>query len=185
MPLLHTLLTTFLAASTTALAASPNTTTTSSTTTTFPNTLNITTLTAHNNQSVLECWALDPGYSTSAQAGVSGTAMLNLGPVTSNATNLLIPGEYDGGRHNAPTIQWVIFLSGVAHITLPTSTDEAWIVGGKNGAILALDTAEVSALGHSTTYPTEESTVVLEVALKEIPGHRVLHGGACGEDELL
>ncbi|GAQ38070.1 hypothetical protein AKAW_01120 [Aspergillus niger] len=101
MPLLHTLLTTFLAAAaftTTALAAS--------TTTTFPSTLNITTLTAHNNQSVLECWALDPGYSTSAQAGVSGTAMLNLGSVTNNATNLLIPGEYDGGRHNAPTNQY-------------------------------------------------------------------------------
>ncbi|GFN13257.1 hypothetical protein AtubIFM55763_001298 [Aspergillus tubingensis] len=182
MPLLHTLLTTFLAA---AAAASTTTALAASTTTTFPSTLNITTLTAHNNQSVLECWALDPGYSTSAQAGVSGTAMLNLGSVTNNATNLLIPGEYDGGRHNAPTNQWVIFLSGVAHITLPNSTDDAWIVGGKNGAILALDTAEVSALGHYTTYPTEESTVALEIALKEIPGHRVLHSGACGEGELL
>ncbi|GKZ19197.1 hypothetical protein AbraIFM66951_008031 [Aspergillus brasiliensis] len=180
MTLLHTtFLTTFLAASTTALAASTNTTTT------FPNTLNITTLTAHNNQTALECWALDPGYSTSSEAGVSGTAMLSLGPVTSNATSHLIPGGYDGGRHNAPTIQWVIFLSGVAHITLPNSTDEAWVVGGRNGVILALDTAEVSALGHYTTYPTQESTVALEVALREVPGHRVLHKGACGVGEML
>jgi fatty acid/phospholipid biosynthesis enzyme len=42
----------------------------------------------------------------------------------------------------------VIFLSGLAHITLPNSTAEAWVSGGKTGAILALDTADVSALGH-------------------------------------
>ncbi|PYI02196.1 hypothetical protein BO78DRAFT_433042 [Aspergillus sclerotiicarbonarius CBS 121057] len=173
MVVLPALFTTLLAA-TTATAASSNTTTSS-----FPSTLNITTITAHNNQSALECWALDPGYTTSAQAGVSGTAMISLGPITGNASNILIPGAYDGGRHNAPTIQWVIFLSGVAHITLPNSTDEAWVVGGRNGAILALDTKEVSAEGHSTVYPTQESTLAWEVPLEKIPGHRVLHGGAC------
>ncbi|PWY87271.1 hypothetical protein BO94DRAFT_535385 [Aspergillus sclerotioniger CBS 115572] len=178
MVFLPALFTTVLAA-TTAAAASTNTTTT-----TFPSTLNITTITAHNNQSALECWSLDPGYATSSQAGVSGTAMLSLGPVTGNATNILIPEAYDGGRHNAPTIQWVLFLSGVAHITLPNSTDEAWVVGGRNGAILALDTEEVSALGHSTVYPTQESTVALEVPLEKVPGHRVLHKGACVVGEI-
>ncbi|RAL03992.1 uncharacterized protein BO80DRAFT_400106 [Aspergillus ibericus CBS 121593] len=178
MIFLPVLFTTLLAA-TSAAAASTNTTTSS-----FPSTLNITTITAHNNQSALECWALDPGYTTSAQAGVSGTAMLPLGPITGNATNILIPGNYDGGRHNAPTIQWVIFLSGVAHITLPNSTDEAWVIGGRNGAILALDTAEVSTQGHYTVYPTEESTLVWEVPLVEVPGHRVLYKRACGGAEV-
>ncbi|PYH96234.1 hypothetical protein BO71DRAFT_397281 [Aspergillus ellipticus CBS 707.79] len=178
MVFIPAVITTFLAATTAAAAAA------STNETTIPSTLNITTITAHNNQSALECWALDPGFTTSAQAGVSGTSMLSLGPITGNATNILIPGAYDGGRHNAPAIQWVIFLSGVAHVTLPHSDDEAWVVGGKNGAILALDTAEVSADGHSTDYPTQESTVALEVPLAQVPGHRVLHSGACVAGEM-
>ncbi|PYH45231.1 uncharacterized protein BP01DRAFT_296601 [Aspergillus saccharolyticus JOP 1030-1] len=153
--------------------------------TTFPSTLNITTLTAHNNQSVLECWALQPGYSLTSEAGVSGNVVLDLGPITNNATNILIPAKYDGGRHNAPALQWVIFLSGLAHITLPYSDDEAWVSGGKNGAILALDTKEVSAEGHATTYPSGEMTVALEVPLSQVPEHRVLHSGACRVGETL
>lgn len=75
--------------------------------------------------------------------------------------------------------RWVIFLSGLAHITLPESDDEAWIHGGKEGAILALDTAAVSAQGHYTKYPSDEMTVALQVPFKEVPGHRVLHRRAC------
>lgn len=75
--------------------------------------------------------------------------------------------------------RWVIFLSGLAHITLPESDDEAWIHGGKEGAILALDTAAVSAQGHNTKYPSDEVTVALQVPFKEVPGHRVLHRRAC------
>lgn len=81
--------------------------------------------------------------------------------------------------------RWVIFLSGLAHITLPNSTAEAWIPGGKNGAILALDTADVSALGHITKYPSQESTIALQIPLGQgIPSHRVLHAGACKGEEL-
>ncbi|PWY87672.1 hypothetical protein BO70DRAFT_332787 [Aspergillus heteromorphus CBS 117.55] len=146
-------------------------------TATIPSTLNITTITAHNDQSAIECWALDPGFTTTDQAGVSGTASISLGPVAGNVTNIIVPGAFDGGSHNAPALQWVIFLSGVAHVTLPHSDDEAWIVGGRNGAILALDTADVSVDGHITQYPTQESTVAVEVPLVQVPGHRVLHGG--------
>lgn len=86
-----------------------------------------------------------------------------------------------------PPTRWVVFLSGLAHITLPNSTLEAYIPGGKNGAILALDTADVSTLGHITTYPSQETTVALEIPLGEegVPGHRVLHMGACRDGELL
>ncbi|RAK82684.1 uncharacterized protein BO72DRAFT_482318 [Aspergillus fijiensis CBS 313.89] len=181
------LISTILALGTTArtAVAAATTTNTTATTSSFPSTLNITTLTAHNNHSVLECWALQPGYSLTSEAGVSGNAVLNLGPITGNATNILIPANYDGGQHNAPALQWVIFLSGVAHITLPTSADEAWVTGGKNGAILALDTQEVSAEGHTTTYPSGQMTVAVEVPLAEVPAHRVLHSGACGAGEVL
>ncbi|RAH85689.1 hypothetical protein BO86DRAFT_385985 [Aspergillus japonicus CBS 114.51] len=108
------LISSILALSTTALAsaaAATTTTTTNTTTTTdttFPSTLNITTLTAHNNHSVLECWALQPGYSLTSEAGVSGNAVLNLGRITGNATNILIPAHYDGGQHNAPALQYVV-----------------------------------------------------------------------------
>lgn len=59
--------------------------------------------------------------------------------------------------------------------------------GGKNGAILALDTADVSALGHYTTYPSKERTVAMEIPLGEgeVPGHRVLHNGPCQGEELV
>ncbi|OJJ44051.1 hypothetical protein ASPZODRAFT_33732, partial [Penicilliopsis zonata CBS 506.65] len=153
-----------------------------------PSTLNITVLTAHNNQSTLECWSLDPGFTVSAQAGTSGSASLSLGALggSTNATYVVIPGRYDGGQHNAPTVQWVVFLSGLAHITLPHSIDDAWILGGEDGVILALDTAAVSD-GHITTYPSNEVTVALElpIAGSVVPEHRVLYSGACNATESL
>lgn len=81
----------------------------------------------------------------------------------------------------------MIFLSGLAHVTLPESKAEAWIPGGKNGAILALDTADVSRLGHITEYPSGDSTFVMQIPLGAggVPPHRVLHSGACHAEELL
>jgi hypothetical protein len=89
--------------------------------------------------------------------------------------------------NSALAIRWVIFLSGLAHITLPDSQAEAWILGGKNGAILALDTVDVSRLGHITEYPSGESTFVMQIPLGSggVPRHRVLHSGACHGEELL
>lgn len=81
----------------------------------------------------------------------------------------------------------MIFLSGLVHITLPNSTTEAWVAGGKNGAILALDTRDVSFLGHYTSYPSKDSTVSLEIPLSAgvVPDHRVLHAGSCQGEELM
>lgn len=75
-------------------------------------TLNITVITTQNNHSTLECWALEPGFQTSAQPGISGTQALNLGPVGgvgagSNASYTVLPSGFDGGRHNAPAKQYV------------------------------------------------------------------------------
>ena len=84
-------------------------------------------------------------------------------------------------------IRWVVFLSGLAHITLPNSTTEAWVEGGKNGVILALDTVDVSAFGHFTTYPSQERTTAVQIPLGEkgVPGHWVLHEGPCSGEEVL
>jgi hypothetical protein len=76
------------------------------------NTLNITVINTQNNHSTLECWALEPGFQTSSQAGISGTQALNLGPIggagaDSNASYTVLPAGFDGGRHNAPAKQYV------------------------------------------------------------------------------
>ncbi|GFF26867.1 hypothetical protein IFM61606_05484 [Aspergillus udagawae] len=155
--------------------------------TSMPTTLNITVIGARNNQSTLECWSLEPAFSSSTQPGITGSATLSLGPVGDNTTYSIVPAQLDGGIHNAPTRQWVVFLSGLAHVTLPHSDDEAWILGGKHGMILALDTADVSADGHYTEYPSDEATVAMTVPLKdedEEPAHRVLYQGACKATEV-
>ncbi|KAJ5972368.1 uncharacterized protein N7479_002286 [Penicillium vulpinum] len=155
--------------------------------TSLGSTLNITVLGARHNRSTLECWALQPGFEISDQPGQAGTAELDLGTIGGNASFTVLPAGFDGGRHNAPAMQWVVFLSGLAHITLPNSTTEAWIQGGKNGVVLVLDTADVSTLGHFTKYPSRDRTtsVLIPLGEKGVPGHRVLHGGPCQGEELL
>lgn len=83
--------------------------------------------------------------------------------------------------------RYVLFFTGLAHITLPNSTSEAWVRGGRNGLIIAADTAAVSTLGHITTYPSEKETLglVVQTAGGEVPPHVVLHEGACCTGETL
>jgi hypothetical protein len=70
--------------------------------------LNLTTISASNGASTLECWQL-PGFKTSAQAGTSGALNLFLGNL-SNASYTVIPSRFDGGMHNAPAAQYVSSL---------------------------------------------------------------------------
>jgi len=85
----------------------------------------------------------------------------------------------------------VVFLSGLARITLPVtnasvtaagsvgdSVDEAWILGGANGVIIAVDTM---GSGHITTYPSDEKTISFQIPFADgvVPAHRVLHAGPC------
>ncbi|KAI0064229.1 hypothetical protein BV25DRAFT_1914449 [Artomyces pyxidatus] len=96
-------------------------------------TLNFATIAAHNGASVFECWAIVPGFATSSEAGIAGADILQLGNLA-NAT-------------------FVAFMSGLAHVTLPNSTADAWIAGGEQGLILAVDTASVSTYGHNALSP--------------------------------
>ncbi|KKZ66894.1 hypothetical protein EMCG_07390 [[Emmonsia] crescens] len=36
---------------------------------------------------------------------------------------------------------WALFFTGSAHITLPNGTEEAWVESGRNGPLIAADTA--------------------------------------------
>lgn len=82
--------------------------------------------------------------------------------------------------------RWVIFLSGLAYITLPEdNTTSAYVSGGQFGLIFAADTSEVSSSGHSTAYPGITETVALQIPTLdgEIPSHSVLHAGPCTADD--
>ena len=77
-----------------------------------------------------------------------------------------------------------MFLSGLAHITLPhpvssnATLDEAWIVGGTDGLIVAVDTI---GTGHITTYELDVKTVALQIPFtgKTVPAHSVVYEGPC------
>lgn len=81
--------------------------------------------------------------------------------------------------------RWVVFLAGTAVISLPNSTEKATIQGGRQGLILAADTKNVSTLGHITTYPSQNSTVYVQIPLANstVPMHKVLHTGPCLDEE--
>jgi len=153
-------------------------------TTLASSTMNITAITGKQGVSVLECWALAAKFATSTQAGTVGAANLALGDLA-NATFTVLPPRFNGGEHNAPSVQYVSFLSGTAVVTLPNSTDSVTIRGGKDGLIIAADTAAVSAGGHITTYPTSEETTALQIPTLNgaVPAHTVLHSGACASKE--
>ena len=161
------------------------------------NTLNVTALATLDGKSVLQCWALQPAFTTSAQTGTAGAEILQLGDLA-NASYSIIPARFNAGQHNAPNVQWVVFLSGLAHITLPEAslpisndtdyTTEAWVAGGIYGTILAVDTQESSSFGHITEYPSGEETRALQIPTAGglIPNHTVLDAtGPCTESDLV
>ncbi|KAL3954544.1 hypothetical protein ACCO45_010107 [Purpureocillium lilacinum] len=148
-------------------------------------TLNLTAIGASHGESTLECWQLDSPFKTSTGAGTSGALGLFLGDL-SNATYTVLPGRFDGGLHTAPARQFVLFTTGLIHITLPNGTDEAWIQGGKYGLIIAADTADVSTHGHRTQYPSAADTIGIQFPIQSGSDfkYKRLHRGACHETEM-
>ncbi|KAI1143574.1 hypothetical protein F5Y05DRAFT_409019 [Hypoxylon sp. FL0543] len=146
--------------------------------------LNLTTLTGRDGVSVLECWQLTTPFVTSDVPGVSGTQTLNLGDLA-NATYTVIPPRFDGGLHRAPLKQYVWFVSGLAHLSLPNGTDEAVVHGGKYGLIFADDTSDISGWGHRTQYPGGDETIAITIPVRDNvrPAYKVLHDGACSLEE--
>ncbi|ROV96569.1 hypothetical protein VMCG_07822 [Cytospora schulzeri] len=149
--------------------------------------LNITALGAANNASTLECWQMDTPFAISTQQGTSGSAQLQLGNASTMSYSVL-PAQYDAGVHNAPANQWVIFLTGLAYITLPAdNTTSAYVSGGQFGLIFAADTSDVSGTGHSTAYPGITETVAIQIPTQdgEIPLHTILHNGPCTANDTI
>jgi hypothetical protein len=72
----------------------------------------------------------------------------------------------------------------MAHITFPYNDQEAWVMEGVNGFLVAND---VTGIGHYTTYPSDKETVALQVPFEggAVPDHEVLGKGACHQTSRL
>ncbi|KAK5121602.1 hypothetical protein LTR85_004774 [Meristemomyces frigidus] len=136
------------------------------------------------NHSALQCWQFTDPATVSSEAGTSGSATFAFANTTETIYTV-IPARFNGGTHNAPVPQIVTFLSGLAHITLPVAVhgnstlDEAWIVGGADGFLIAVDTG---GTGHITTYPTDQPTVSLQIpfaSMEDVPAYSVVSEGPC------
>ena len=99
--------------------------------------------------------------------------------VQSQNTLLTIVRVCEINRYNA-------ILSGILRITIPNSPQQATVYGGKYGLIIAVDTADVSKIGHvSSTLGTEELTaLMIPTESGRIPSHKIIHSGACEKCDL-
>ncbi|TFY61154.1 hypothetical protein EVJ58_g4702 [Rhodofomes roseus] len=129
------------------------------------------------NNSALECWQLNASVSVSSGAGTAGATSIQLGDLA-NATYTVLPPNFYGGVHNAPYPQWVVFTSGLAVVTLPNNPGTAYVPGGPNGVIIAVDT---TGSGHNTSYPSNGETVALQIPFADgaVPPHTVVSEGPC------
>ena len=71
-----------------------------------PTFLNVTAISAVNGASVIQCWQILPGFTTSSQSGTAGASILQLGAVANMSYSVIPPG-FNAGLHNAPTQQYV------------------------------------------------------------------------------
>ncbi|KAF2239033.1 hypothetical protein EV356DRAFT_528914 [Viridothelium virens] len=119
-------------------------------------------VTDKSNNSAFECWEFTTPFSVSTDAGTTGAATLPFN--TSEIVYTVIPPRFNGGTHKAPKLQLVAFLTGLAHVTLPTnSSSEAWILGGSATSLIVA--ADTTGGGHITTYPSDETTLSLQIPL--------------------
>ncbi|KAI2629792.1 hypothetical protein GGR54DRAFT_650077 [Hypoxylon sp. NC1633] len=144
--------------------------------------LNVTTITARDHVSVLECWQMTTPFATIA----GGLKTLGLGDLSNGMIQIAPPGIAQE-PHNAPYKQYLWVITGIVHITLPNATGEASIYGGKYGLMYAEDTKDISRYGHvSWSYGRDEMLAVSFPVKNNVnPAHKVLHHGPCEEEELI
>ncbi|KAF2179751.1 hypothetical protein K469DRAFT_594633 [Zopfia rhizophila CBS 207.26] len=144
--------------------------------------LTATALVAKNGNTAFECWLLTKPFERPSLSGLNGAQVANIGNFT-NLSYSIMPPRWDGnGLHNSPALQLVHYLSGVAHVTLPHNSVEAWIKGGVEGLLFATDT---TGTGHFTKYPTNEETVVIMAPFKDRkgPDHIILANRPCNKQQ--
>ena len=163
--------------------------------------LNLSTTSAVNQSSTIECWQLASPFTTSKANGTQGTLTTSLGNLA-NGTYSIVAAGTNEGAHVAPAVQYwnilasalesvkliwdvryVMFLSGAAEVSVPGSSQHSFITSGLNGLFFAADTAAVSTTGHVTAFTELTILIQIPTAGGVVPAHRVLHSGPCrGED---
>jgi hypothetical protein len=81
----------------------------------------------------------------------------------SNITYVVLPAGSDEGLHHPPSPMLFVLVSGMAHVTLPSSDDDLWITEWGNQVIVAND---IHGVGHYTAYPLDRETVALQLPFK-------------------
>ena len=81
-------------------------------------------------------------------------------------------------------------MAGEVHIKTPNANPpakhtEVCIQGGRYGWLIAADTVDVAVKGHVTEFPSDESTVIAQLPVKDnkVPKHKLLHDGPCTEEQ--
>ncbi|KAK5725382.1 hypothetical protein LTR15_003568 [Elasticomyces elasticus] len=150
------------------------------------NLFNISVATAEYGKSVIQCWQLTTPPSL-ATIGSGSFESQSLGKAQAVSINFF-PAGLSFGLHPAPVVQWVVVLSGSTKVYLQNQTDEADTVftsAGKNGVLLAADTADISPLGHVTETVEETVMLFMSTANGTVPEHTVLHNKACAGEDLV
>ena len=77
----------------------------------------------------------------------------------------------------------MVFTSGLAVVTLPSNTGTAYVRGGQNGIIIAVDTV---GTGHYTSYPSNSETASLFIPFQggTYPAHSGVAEGPCIGNQL-
>ncbi|KAK0927229.1 hypothetical protein LTR57_003390 [Friedmanniomyces endolithicus] len=148
--------------------------------------LNVSVTAAENGQSVIQCWQLTmpPSLVTIGHATFQSQT---LGDLQSGSLNIFLPG-LNLGLHAAPTKQWVIVLAGSIKVYLQNNQSEAntaFVSSGTSGILLAVDTKDVSPVGHITETIEQTALLFMPTANGTVPQHRVLHNHVCAGEDLL
>jgi len=84
--------------------------------------------------------------------------------------------------------RWVIVLAGSIKVYLQNNqsvANTAFISSGTSGILLAVDTKDVSPVGHITETIEQTAMLFMPTANGTVPEHRVLHHNVCAGEDLL
>ena len=122
-----------------------------------------------------ECWQFERSFQTYPTVGRS-VPLADL----SNITYVVLPPKSKEGLHRPPSPMLFVLVSGMAHVSLPSTNDKEgiWISNAENQVIIAND---MYGVGHNTEYPLDIETVALQLPFKDgvLPAYQVLHSGPC------
>ena len=122
-----------------------------------------------------ECWQFMQSFHTYPTVGRS-VPLADL----SNITYVVLPPKSKEGLHRPPSPMLFVLVSGMAHVSLPSTNDKEgiWISNEENQVIIAND---MYGVGHNTEYPLDIETVALQLPFKDgiLPAYQVLRSGPC------